>query len=180
MKRLSKKLATLGMFGSLFATAAALAGDAETSARASGGGWRRSGTATATARYEGHLGFARSDTRTGRLNLARGVAVGVDEDGVSLSLSTAIAPRLGPAFATNFNLSIGTDGSLSHSTSTSMALGGSSREVSAGGATTTRRGGSATSLASGRTRHGGVVHATTRSHNHRPRPHSGVRRVFRR
>ncbi|MCK4343084.1 MAG: hypothetical protein KAY37_15320, partial [Phycisphaerae bacterium] len=96
-------------FALLASAAACLASDAETSASATGGR-RRSGTASAAARYEGDLGFARTNTRTGALNAARAVALGVDRDGVSLSVSTAIAPQHGPAVATNFNMSIGTRG----------------------------------------------------------------------
>lgn len=170
--------AGLAVFG---LTAAAWAADAETSATAArlpGG----SGTATATARYEGDHGFARTDTRTGQVNVARGVAVGVDEHGVSVSVSTAVAPRNGPAIATNFNMSIGLNGSAT-STGRVTATGGVERSVTAGGATATRPAGPvASSVASGRTDPGGVVRAATTSDSTRrgviPRP-VAAKRVIR-
>ncbi|MBK9118157.1 MAG: hypothetical protein IPM18_00920 [Phycisphaerales bacterium] len=111
----------------------AWASEAQTSASATGG--RNNGAATATARYDGQVGFARTDTKTGKVNLARGVAVGVDANGLSLSLSHAIAPQHGPAIATNFNMSIGRDGEVNHSVGSAVATGGSGRTVMAGGQT---------------------------------------------
>lgn len=111
----------------------AWASEAQTSASATGG--RNNGAATATARYDGQVGFARTDTKTGKVNLARGVAVGVDANGLSLSLSHAIAPQHGPAIATNFNMSIGRDGEVNHSVGSAVASGGSDRTVMAGGHT---------------------------------------------
>lgn len=154
-----------------------LASDARTSAQA-GSGRGRSGTAAATAHYEGDVGFARTDSRTGRVNVARGVALGVDEDGLSFSLSTAVAPRNGPALATNFNVSIGTNGEVATSVGRAVASGGAERSVSAGGGSSSGdrfRSGSAVSQASGRTSFGGVVRAQTSSH-HEPAP--VVRRVI--
>jgi hypothetical protein len=144
-------------------TSAARASDAETSATATRGR-SRSGTATATARYEGNVGFARTDTRTGAVNLARGVAVGVDEDGISLSVSLAIAPQRGPAYATNFNLSFDTDGDSASSFGTAAATGGTRRTVTAGGRTSAApMGPIATSMAGGATHNGGMVRAITHS-----------------
>jgi len=142
---------------------AALASDAETSATATRG---RTGTAAATAHYAGEVGFARTTTSTGAVNVARAVAVGVDENGVSLSVSTAVAPRSGPAVATNFNLSIGTNGEVARSTGRAEAVGGAARTVSAGGkASSTPAGSVAISHASGSTSCGGVVRVNTRSHH---------------
>lgn len=140
----------------------ALASDAETSATAGRVGGRP-GNAAATARYEGDVGFARTQTRSGNLTLARGVAVGVDQDGLSLSLSSAIAPRFGPALASNFNLSIGRDGEVSHSGGLSVAGQSPVREASAGGFTRVNRFDGATggATATGRTGPGGVVDAST-------------------
>ncbi len=160
----------------LFATLAASASDAETSASARGGRGQP-GSASASARYVGEVGFARTDTRTGVLNLSRAVAVGVDRDGLSLSLSTAIAPQRGPALATNFNLSIGANGQVSHSNGQALAQGGRDRYVSAGGRSGTHLGGSAISTARGLTRHGGIVRVSTQSRQDGPR--SGMRRLLR-
>ncbi len=118
----------------LWMAGAAIASDADTSATA-GPGRYGTGTAAATAHYEGDYGFARTDSRTGAVNLARGVAVGVDEDGISLSLSNALAPRYGPAVATNFSMSIGTDGRVS--TSTGRAESDVPATVSVAGGTNT-------------------------------------------
>jgi hypothetical protein len=156
----------------------AWASDTETSASATGGR-ARSGTAIATARYEGDVGFARTDTRTGNINLARGVAVGVDEDGLSLSVSLAIAPLSGPAFATNFNLSFESDGDVATSFGTSRATGGTSRTVAVGGrASATPYRPLAMSTASGVSRNGGVVRTYTHS-NQYERREVAVRRVIR-
>lgn len=162
-------------------TAAALAADAETSASAGGFRGSRSGTATATASFDGDVGFTRTDSRSGRVNVARGVAVGFDEDGLSLSISNAIDPRFGPAIATNFNMSIDRDGDVSTSGGLGLVSGPGFRQVTAGGATGT---GfvqpHATSFASGDTDARGRVIASTRSYSsprsvpirviHQPRP----------
>ena len=129
----------------------AWAGDAQTSATAGSGGRQRDGTASATASYDGDIGFARTRSKSGRVNVARGIAVGFDRDGLSLSVSNAIAGRRGPAIATNFNLSIGLDGQVSHSSGLAVADGSSQRTVSAGGETHARRNNNrSTSIASGR------------------------------
>lgn len=169
------------MIAGLLASAGmALASEAETSASASGGRGQ-SGTASATAHYAGRIGFARTDTRTGALNIARGVALGVDRDGLSLSLSTAIAPQYGPAIATNYNISIGTNGEVARSGGRVESRGGSYRMASVAGRADTGdryRPAVAVSQASGQTRFGGVVHANSRS-SHDPARLVAVRRVFR-
>ena len=94
------------------------------------------------------------------------MALGVDRNGLSLSVSTAIAPNSGPALATTFNVSIGTRGDVSHSVGQTVATGGASRTVSAGGSTSTATrysSGTAVARASGRTSFGGVVRSQTRS-----------------
>jgi len=155
----------------------ALASEAETSASAGNSRYQRNGTATATARYEGDLGFARTNSRSGPVSSARGVAVGFDESGLSLSVSNAIAPRLGAAIATTFNLSIDRDGHVSGSTGLSVARGPLYRSATAGGRVGTgRHGNAATAFASGKTDRFGRVQATTRSHSSASQRHVVVRR----
>lgn len=150
-------------------TLPALASSASTDASA-GRDRRGVGNAEAAASYEGDAGFARTNTRTGRVNIARGVAVGVDEDGLSLSVSQAIDPKHGPSIATNFNLSIGRDG-VSASNGISTASGSNTRQVSAGGAVSNERHTPvAISTASGTTGPRGKVAARTNSHTTRPQP----------
>ncbi|MEW6253139.1 MAG: hypothetical protein AB1716_21075, partial [Planctomycetota bacterium] len=116
--RTSTKVASVALaaLGSMLT----LASDVETSASATGGRYG-AGTATGTARYAGDVGFARTDTRTGEVNAARSVAVGVDPNGLSLSWSLALAPNRGPALATNFNMRIGADGQVAASNVLSRA-----------------------------------------------------------
>ncbi|TWT40576.1 hypothetical protein RAS1_42890 [Phycisphaerae bacterium RAS1] len=169
MKRFCVKLAAV--FGLSLAAlgSTAIASEAETSASAFG---RRfgPGSSAATARYEGDVGFARTETRSGDINLARGVAVGVDEDGLSLSLSNAVAPRGGPALATNFNMSIDRDGQVSTSTGMAVADGRFENEVNAGGAAGSGRGSrAAISQAGGRSDPTGTVRAETHADSFDPR-----------
>jgi hypothetical protein len=152
----------------------AWASEAATSASAAAQANRPSGTAGATARYVGDVGFTRTDTRTGPVNAARAVAVGVDERGLTLSVSTAIAPRFGPALATNFNVTINDHGQAAVSVGTAVARGGAERSVSTSGSAVSRLASpAATSVASGKTSAGGVVHVATDSASS-PRPHAGV------
>lgn len=148
----------------------ALASDARTSASAGSSRFQRNGTAAATATYQGDLGFARTNARSGWVSTARGVAVGVDQSGVSLSVSHAVAPQRGPAVATTFNLSIGRDGRVSSSTGLAVSTGPLHRSATAGGrAGTGRFSSGAVSQASGRSDRFGRVVATTRAQDHRPR-----------
>jgi len=145
-------------------SAGALAAEAQTSATAANARYLRNGSAAATARYEGDLGFARSATRSGPVSLARGVAVAFDGDGLSLSVSNALAPRFGPAVATTFNLSIGMDGDVSRSGGIALAAGPIYRSASAGGRVGTGRDAPpARAFATGRTDRFGRVHADTRA-----------------
>ncbi len=130
MKRGMMRLAAMGLM--LSGASAALASEAETRASADGrrGG---AGTASAEARYEGDVGFARTDSRSGNVSSARGVAVGLDEDGLSFSISNAIAGRRGIALASNLNITIGLDGEVAVSGGNSVARGPISRGASAGG-----------------------------------------------
>jgi hypothetical protein len=176
MKRMHVTLMTLAalmLAGQVWAAAAATSANAGTNGRGNG-------TAAATATYTGDQGFARTDTQTGRVNLARGVAVGVDERGVSISVSNAIAPHHGPAIATNFNLTIGRDGSRSVSIGAAVSPGPGARSAGAGGSTAvTRTGTSAMSTATG-TSDGGKVRVMTRADDrpaYRPAP---VVRYYRR
>jgi len=153
-----------------FATAGALASDAETSATASSNRYQRNGTAQASAHYEGNLGFARTNTQSGSVNSARGVAVGVDRSGLSLSVSKAIAPQHGPAVAVSFNLSIDRDGRVSRSRGMTVADGPVHRSAAAGGRVSTGPDGrAATAFASGQTDRFGRVSAKTHSEQYRPR-----------
>jgi hypothetical protein len=151
------------------ATPLALASDAQTSATAGSNSLRPNGTAAAAAHYEGQVGFARTQTQSGRVNLARGVAVGVDKQGLSLSVSHAVAPRLGPAVGSNFSLSIGRDGEVSKNHSIAVARGPIEREVTVGGQAGSHRFGStASGIASGRTDPFGRVQASSDSRVSRP------------
>lgn len=168
MTRLMNTLAGMGLIGGLMTTTV-LGGEATTSATATNG-WFTNGNAAATANWTGTddgRGFARTRTDTrGNLNLARGVAVGVDENGLDLSFSHAIAPKLGPAYAGTFNLSIGTDGKVSGSYGGALANGGIDRTVTSGGSTRTAPSGAvATAAAGGHTNGGGNVVARTHSYN---------------
>jgi hypothetical protein len=174
MRRSHSMKSYLVVAAMMAASTAAFGSEAETSASATGNR-SRSGDASATARYEGDVGFARTDTRTGAVNLARGIAVGYDSDGLSLSLSTAIAPKRGPAIAATYNVSIGANGRAASSSGHSVADGGTSRTAYAGGSTSTR--GGATAIAGGSTRNGGVVQAST--HSAQAAPPKVVRRVQR-
>ncbi len=145
----------------------AWAGEAGTSATAGTGG-PAGGTAAATANYTGGgPGVARTRTSTGDVNIARGVAWGVDQNGLDFSFSHAIAPRFGPAYAGTFNLSIGRDGAVAGSYGGSLAEGGLARTVQAGGMTRSAPSGgtSAVANAGGNTVGGGRVDARTNSWN---------------
>ncbi len=153
------------LFGIGMSTAiSAWASEAGTSATAGSSRFDRNGTAAATARYDGRVGFARTDASSGRLSRARGVAVGVDEDGLSLSVSHAIAPPHGPAVATSFNITIDRDGDVARNASLAIARGPIERSVTAGGQTGTGRVvPHASGRATGRTDPFGRVQAISRS-----------------
>lgn len=142
--------ATSMVLAGLVISAVALAGEAQTSAEA-GRGLLRKGDARATAHYEGKAGFAQTASHSGRVNTARGVAVGVDKQGMTLSVSNAIAPKLGPAVAVNFNIAIDRDGDVTRSRSIAVARGPLFKKVSAGGEVRNeRRNDSTTSYAGGK------------------------------
>ena len=133
-------------------------------------GRRGNGSAMATAQYEGTVGLARTRTQTGKVTLARGLAVGFDEDGLSVSVSHGVASRRGPAYAGTFNLAINPNGQVSGSYGGVLSRGGSSRSATAGSSVqAARRGGSATAFATGHTRGGGTVKASTQSYQRRVR-----------
>ena len=160
MKTLKTIAATMTVIGM---NALALAGDARTTAGASSNPFTGGGTATATAAHNAPIGFARTDTRSGPINAARGVAVGVDRDGITLSVSAALAPKLGPAVAANFNMTIDRDGDVSRSTGLAVAKGPGTREVNVGGETHTGRfGAGSSSIANAKAPHG-TVRVITRS-----------------
>ncbi len=147
----------------LMIAAAARASDAETQAWANSGRGGR-GAAGGQASYRGDLGFSRTESRSGRVNAARSVAVGVDERGLSLSISTAVSPQRGPALGTTLNISIDRDGDVATSVGAGGAAGGLARTVDVSGATST--GGArptAAAQATGRTELGGIARAVSRS-----------------
>jgi hypothetical protein len=155
---------TTGWMLSMMTATAAWAGDASTTAWADNG-WTSPGSAGATANYNGDddgVGFARTRTRTGNVNLARGVAVGFDRDGLDLSLSHAFAPKFGPAYAGTFNLSIGADGQVSGGYGGVLARGGESRSVEAGGVTSSHDGQTQV-ITRGNTAPGGTIDAGSRT-----------------
>ena len=113
---------------------AALTRAAETNSHAAAGhdgyGNRR---AEAAAGYDGALGFARTRTHTGPISTARGVALGLDEDGLSLSLSHAISGPFGRSAARNLNLSIGMNGQVAVSRGSADSNGSRGSSAYAGG-----------------------------------------------
>lgn len=140
----------------------ALAGVAETSATASSTG-RGPGVAEATATYDGDgIGMTRTKATSGRLNIARGLSVGFDADGLTVSNSYALAGRFGPAVGGTFNLHLGLDGKAAVSTGQVTASGDRARSVTAGGAIGETYGRSVnTAHASGATGRRGRVEAST-------------------
>jgi len=162
-----RRYAKLAMLGLGLLASQALGSEARTSAGAGSGR-----AASATASYQGTAGFAHAESRDGPVSLARGVAVGVDEHGVSLSVSNAIAGRFGPAVATSFNLTIGTDGSVAHGQSRVIAEGPLSRSARAGGQTGIRPGrpASASAWGGGRTDRFGRVRVSAHSSSRPGRP----------
>jgi len=169
-------------FASFAMTTTAFASDARTSATAGSNSNTGSGGAGATAAYNGDVGFARTDTQSGNVNFARGVAVGVDKDGITLSVSNALATRNGNAVAANFNMAINREGEVSHSGALTVARGPIEREATAGGSAASGGRFSApvtTATATGRTDPFGTVTAQTHSKTDTVRPlrRGDVRRV---
>ena len=116
------------------------AGRATTSAVAGSPGLG-TGTAAATADYRGDgPGYANTQTRSGRVNLARGIAVGFDRDGLSLSTSYGVAGHIGPAVAGTLSVNIGLNGQVATSIGRTVARGDRARTVSAAGGSGSRRG----------------------------------------
>ncbi len=146
------------MFGFPFA---AFAGSANTSATAGSGGWGP-GTAAATANYDGDgIGFTKTKASSGRVNIARGLSVGFDQSGLSVSHSYAVAGQRGPAVGGTLNVHVGQDG-VALSGGQSVASQGRSREVTVSGqAGSNGRRPIATAAASGHASGRGVVNART-------------------
>jgi hypothetical protein len=89
------------------------------------------GHAGATAGYDAPEGFARTESRVGRVNVGRGLAVGLGPDGLSLSHTIGVAGHHGAGAAHNFNLSIGRDGThVSHGGA--VTHGGNTRVIAGG------------------------------------------------
>ncbi len=86
--------------------------------------------ARAEASYDGPAGMARTDTRVGRVNFARGLAVSYGIDGVSLSQSIGVSHG-GLSTAHNFQLSIG-PGGTHLSRGGVVTRGGDSRAITSG------------------------------------------------
>jgi len=166
---MKRQMTITGCMLTLCFAGVAAASEAETDAWANSDR-RPTGTAGASARYEGDVGWTRTDAESGRVSLARGIAVGLDEDGLSFSASHALSARNGLAFAGNLNLSIGLDGQVSVSGGRSVAAGPVQRSAQAGGIANARRFGT-TSLAdvSARSDRYGRAEAQTFSRNSAPR-----------
>lgn len=164
----TKLAALLAAFG--MGTATTLAGQALTSAGVTQFG-TLPGTATATAAYNGNgPGHADTITRSGPVSFARGVAYGVDQDGLDFSVSYAVGGGLMPARARTFNLSIGTDGSVSRSSGVSTASPSLLTSVNAGGFARSQPGGSiSAATAGGRSLPFGTVTGRTWSDSRPPR-----------
>lgn len=162
-------LTGLGLFCGL-SFAADAATSAGVTARNSG-----PGVATATAQYTGDAGYARTSSHSGDVSRARGIAVGVDENGLAISLSNAVEHN-GLALATNFNINIGRDGDVSTSSGLALGRGGSQREAAVVGSAGHNR--PALSIANARTERGGVAQVVTRAEQRPARPERViVRRV---
>jgi hypothetical protein len=157
------KTGSLAVMLVLALAAVAQAADAETSAEATSGRFGRPGTASGTARYVGDIGFARTDSRSGAVNSSRSVAVGVDENGLAVSMSTAIASQHGPAIGVQFSTAIGRDGRVSRSASRSIAQGGVQRGVAVGGRVSTLPASPSHGRAIARTVGGGIGRAVSDS-----------------
>ncbi|MHC5110951.1 MAG: hypothetical protein ACYTHJ_13860 [Planctomycetota bacterium] len=145
----------------------ALASEASSSALA---GSDRYGNrhADASASYDGDVGFANTRTTTGLISTARGVAVGFDEEGLSLSVSNAISGPRGQAAARNLNLSIGTNGQVAVSGGRTNAQGTRYQSAQAGGGSSIRHGQpNAFATAGGNTDRRGVVQSDTFSRTSR-------------
>lgn len=140
---------------------AAFAGMANTSATAGSDGWGP-GTAAATANYDGDgVGFTKTKANSGKINIARGLSVGFDQTGLSVSHSYAVAGQRGPAVGGTLNVHIGQDG-VALSGGQSVASQGRSRQVNVAGQAGSSGGrpiaaAKASGYASGR----GVVNAQT-------------------
>jgi hypothetical protein len=94
--------------------------------------------AGAEASYDGPAGIARTDTRVGRVNFARGLAVSYGPQGISLSQSIGVS-RGGVGTAHNFQLSVGPQGR--HASHGGVVSHGGDTRVITGGETYTGRGG---------------------------------------
>ncbi|MBL8878029.1 MAG: hypothetical protein JNG88_02825 [Phycisphaerales bacterium] len=172
MRTANTRIWAIGAIGFIGGTV--FGADAATTAGVTGRG--RDATAVATANYTGEAGFARTNSRSGEVNQARGIAVGFDENGLALSLSNAVEHR-GLAVASNFNINIDRDGDVSTSSGVALARGGREREVSVGGATGHNQ--PVVSTATARTERGGLAHVVTRAEQHRARPERVIVRRMR-
>ena len=130
MIRELKRFGAMGVvgLGLLWGQGAAMASEAGTSASA--GGQPGQDSAAASAHYEGDRGWAHTDTRSGAFGMADGVAIGVDQNGFSVSVSDAVSLG-GQAVAGGFSLSADRSGTVTTSGGVSQASGASQRTASA-------------------------------------------------
>ncbi|MGB0715463.1 MAG: hypothetical protein ACPGXK_06270 [Phycisphaerae bacterium] len=142
-KQMTMMLATLVALPAMAvmsnAESKAQAAEASSGARAGHDGYGNR-QAEANAEYDGHLGYANTRSRTGPVSTARGVAWGLDEDGLSISLSHAISGPLGLSAARNLNLSIGTNGEVAMSRGQADSRGNRESSAYAGGGSGVRNG----------------------------------------
>jgi hypothetical protein len=172
MKRISF-MAVLGILVGL--VPAVSASDARTSAEV---GSSRGGTdhAAATADYDGRVGIARTNAKTGKINLARGLALGLDEDGVSFSLSQALGGKRA-SLASNLNVSLNRDGDHSVSFGSTVSRGSQHHTARVeGGASADRRRTRATAAARGDADRRGRVDARASARNFERERHEPRRR----
>lgn len=173
MRKFGRAMALPGMMFGLMMMGiplTAMGGEASTSAGVTQIGGLP-GTANASASYLGDgRGQARTNTRSGPVSFAQGVAYGADRDGFDFSVSYAVGGRFLPATASTFNVSIGRDGSVASSGGLSTASRAPIRSVNAGGFARSQPGGSiAGATAGGRSDPHGTVIGRTWSRSSPPR-----------
>ena len=90
------------------------------------------GHANSGAATDSPMGIAQSESRVGRVNMARGLAVGFGPDGLSISHSIGVNDR-GLGVGHNFNMSVGRNGT--HVGQGHVVTGGPNGRVFTGGET---------------------------------------------
>ncbi len=119
--------------------------------------------ARADAGYDAPRGIARTETKVGRVNLGRGLAVGYGPNGISLSHSIGVNHR-GVGTAHNFQMSVGPHGThIGHGGV--VTSGGNSRVITGGESWTGRGGAGGGNFATGHGRRSDAwSRSSTRSH----------------